>query len=254
MKSKLMCVIIGIIVGALVFGGLPAKANLEVTATTSKVMVDGVEKNVDAYNINGNNYFKLRDFTAAIDIGVWWDGENNTIHIETDKGYDPDYTGGDMLTATDTSENKEPVSVNVVLMDSLFEDFSSMDPEVYAENKGFLKVEKYDDHFVATMTKEKYDETMAELKMGLDQKLEELVNADFTRYIRAISSSQHYRVITISVDRELYSATLFDVVPSLIDMVVTSYQSFLNEEPGWELVVVDVNTGDVISKTQYYPK
>jgi Leucine-rich repeat (LRR) protein len=44
----------------------------------------------DAYNIGGNNYFKLRDIGAAFDFGVDWDGQRNTIVIDTGKGYTPE--------------------------------------------------------------------------------------------------------------------------------------------------------------------
>ena len=42
-----------------------------------------------AYNIDGNNYFKLRDVGQAFDFGVDWDGARNTIVIDTSIGYTP---------------------------------------------------------------------------------------------------------------------------------------------------------------------
>jgi hypothetical protein len=58
--------------------------------TTSKITLDGKEVSFTAYNIGDNNYFKLRDIGAALDFGVTWDGENNTIVIDTSKGYTPE--------------------------------------------------------------------------------------------------------------------------------------------------------------------
>jgi hypothetical protein len=43
-----------------------------------------------AYNIGGNNYFKLRDIAFAFNFGVDWDGARNTIIIDTSKGYTPE--------------------------------------------------------------------------------------------------------------------------------------------------------------------
>lgn len=54
---------------------------------TSKVYKDGAEVVLTAYNINGSNYFKLRDMAKVFDISVTWDGKNNTIIIDTSKGY-----------------------------------------------------------------------------------------------------------------------------------------------------------------------
>ena len=93
MRSKIATLLVGILLGALLFGGVAIAADLVVLPATATVYVDGVEKEVEAFNIDGYNYFKLRDFTAAVDIGVWWDGENNSIYIEKDKTYDADYTG-----------------------------------------------------------------------------------------------------------------------------------------------------------------
>ncbi|MDR2132404.1 MAG: copper amine oxidase N-terminal domain-containing protein [Clostridiales Family XIII bacterium] len=60
------------------------------TPTTSKIFLDGNEVTLTAYNIDGNNYFKLRDIGVAFDFGVDWDGAKNTIVIDTSKGYTPE--------------------------------------------------------------------------------------------------------------------------------------------------------------------
>jgi uncharacterized repeat protein (TIGR02543 family) len=51
--------------------------------STSAIYKDGKEIYPTAYNINGNNYFKLRDIAEAFGIGVTWDGVTNTIGINT---------------------------------------------------------------------------------------------------------------------------------------------------------------------------
>jgi len=58
-----------------------------VTPNTSKIYKDGEEISLTAYTINGNNYFKLRDMAKAFDIGVDWDGQTNTVIIDTSKNY-----------------------------------------------------------------------------------------------------------------------------------------------------------------------
>ncbi len=40
-----------------------------------------------AYNINGNNYFKWRHIAKIFVIGVTWDGNTNTVGIDTSIGY-----------------------------------------------------------------------------------------------------------------------------------------------------------------------
>ena len=65
------------------------KVDKTANPNTSKVYLDGKEVNFTAYNIGGNNYFKLRDVAAIIDFGVTWDGNTNTIGIDTSIGYTP---------------------------------------------------------------------------------------------------------------------------------------------------------------------
>ena len=57
------------------------------TLSTSKIYKDGTEMSLTAYNIGGNNYFKLRDIAQAFNIGVSFDAATNTISIDTNANY-----------------------------------------------------------------------------------------------------------------------------------------------------------------------
>ncbi len=59
----------------------------KVIATTSRIYLDGVEIKLQAYDIEGYNYFKLRDIGKALNFGVAWDGAMNTIRIDTNDDY-----------------------------------------------------------------------------------------------------------------------------------------------------------------------
>lgn len=48
------------------------------------VKMDGKIHSVKAYNINGNNYFKLRDICELLGFVVTWDNDTQTIGIETE--------------------------------------------------------------------------------------------------------------------------------------------------------------------------
>jgi len=56
--------------------------------TDSMIFLDGVKENFTAYNIEGNNYFKLRDIGQTFDFGITWDADTNTITIDTTKHYE----------------------------------------------------------------------------------------------------------------------------------------------------------------------
>lgn len=55
--------------------------------TTSAIYVDGVATSFEAYTINDNSYFKLRDVCEAFDIGVTWSEATSSIGIDTSASY-----------------------------------------------------------------------------------------------------------------------------------------------------------------------
>ena len=56
-------------------------------ACNSAIYINGKPVTLTAYNINGNNYFKLRDIGTTFNFDVSWDGVNKVISIDTSKGY-----------------------------------------------------------------------------------------------------------------------------------------------------------------------
>lgn len=63
--------------------------------TNSPILKDGKlvsspeNQKLTGYNINGNNYFKLRDLGELFNFNVSWDGTLNSIIINTAESYDP---------------------------------------------------------------------------------------------------------------------------------------------------------------------
>ena len=49
--------------------------------TGQRLVCGGEEQDVSAYNINGNNYFKLRDIAALLCAAVHWDEASQTIEL-----------------------------------------------------------------------------------------------------------------------------------------------------------------------------
>ena len=55
--------------------------------TDQKITVDGVQVNMTAYQISGNNYVKLRDIGKQINFGVSYDAATESVRIDTDAPY-----------------------------------------------------------------------------------------------------------------------------------------------------------------------
>lgn len=66
--------------GELTLGGGVTKT---ATVTTAKVYWNQAEVALTAYNINGNNYFKLRDIMGLADVAVGYNDENRVITLLT---------------------------------------------------------------------------------------------------------------------------------------------------------------------------
>lgn len=58
-----------------------------ISVSNVKIMLQGIPYYFDAYNINGHNYFKLRDICALLGLGVSYDADLNEVLIDTDRTY-----------------------------------------------------------------------------------------------------------------------------------------------------------------------
>ena len=99
-------------------GGEMAEGATEIknaVPTTQPIYKDGEPAEFTAYNIEGYNYFRLRDIGAAFNFGVEWVEDLNTIVVDTSIGYTPEApnTGriaGQVIEATATGEDGDPIS------------------------------------------------------------------------------------------------------------------------------------------------
>ena len=64
-----------------------AVESLKATLSTNRILVDGQEVRLTAYNINGSNYVWLRDIGKAVGFEVYWDSENGCVQVESGKPY-----------------------------------------------------------------------------------------------------------------------------------------------------------------------
>ena len=72
----------GVLTGALLFSGVAAyAAGVMAEHSSNRVFVDGHEVQIEAYNIGGNNYCKLRDIGKAVDFSVSYDAAENAVRI-----------------------------------------------------------------------------------------------------------------------------------------------------------------------------
>ncbi len=61
--------------------------NPEIVLSSVPLYLNGKRVSAKAYNIDGHNYFKLRDVAKLLDFGVFWSQEKG-ISIDTSRGYE----------------------------------------------------------------------------------------------------------------------------------------------------------------------
>lgn len=102
-------------------GGVSVCLNVvgDVAPTASKIYVDGKEMEFEAYNIDDNNHFKLRDIAKAISgsakqFEVEWNQEKGAINLISNKPYTE--VGGEMVLGDQTvkkaQQTKSTIYVN----------------------------------------------------------------------------------------------------------------------------------------------
>ena len=98
-----------------------------VVLSAQNLTVDGVSKAVEKYNIDGSNYFKLRDLAyllngTAAQFAVGWDAATGTVSIETGKPYTPN--GSEMIVGADKSATAQASAQTIKINGAVRSDLS----------------------------------------------------------------------------------------------------------------------------------
>ena len=83
--------------------------SLKATLSTNRILVDGQEVRLTAYNINGNNYVKLRDIGEQVGFNVYWDSDAKCVQVESKKPY----TGEAPVTSAEAKPVEQPAQTDV---------------------------------------------------------------------------------------------------------------------------------------------
>lgn len=85
MKRKdIATLAVGAALGATLVGGANAASGILAQPTWQDIYVNGQKVSMTAYNIDGSNFVKLRDFGQAVDINVYWQAG---VRIDTASPY-----------------------------------------------------------------------------------------------------------------------------------------------------------------------
>lgn len=98
---------------------LPQRASLKISPSTHKVTADDKPVEPQGYNINDNNYYKLRDIAYILNgtdsqFNVAWDGRNNRIELTKGAAYQT--VGGEMAAPGTTAVESCTPSDSTILL------------------------------------------------------------------------------------------------------------------------------------------
>ena len=88
-RKEIALVTAGILAGITVSGpAAQAAAGLVANPSSQRFYVNEQRVNLEAYEIGGSNYVRLRDIGQAVGFGVTYDAATNTVTISPDKPYE----------------------------------------------------------------------------------------------------------------------------------------------------------------------
>ncbi|MDR2898940.1 MAG: hypothetical protein LBU94_01345 [Clostridiales bacterium] len=127
--------------GEMASKGLVSKAPIP---SESQILLNGIEKYFTAYNIDGNNYFKLRDISTALNFGVEWDSERSIITIGTNTERTEDSVDSGNANENNFSEE----TAEQILRSAINKEWGSLmsDENELFVNRATKSIKKYNGH------------------------------------------------------------------------------------------------------------
>ena len=87
-RKNVSMMLTGMVIGAALTGGsIAVAAGITAEPTWQPIFVDGQQVKMEAYNIAGHNYVKLRDMGKQVSFNVYWDAVNGCVQVESGKPY-----------------------------------------------------------------------------------------------------------------------------------------------------------------------
>jgi len=117
MKKRILSLILALVICTAL--AVPALADgLTANPTSASVFVDGETVAFDAYHIEGNNYFKLRDLAYVLNgtlsqFSVEYDAETRAISLRSGKAYTPD--GSEMKSKGEGTKSATPTTSEIFI-------------------------------------------------------------------------------------------------------------------------------------------
>jgi hypothetical protein len=120
LEKRVTVILLTIVMATLMPVHVFAATAVQAVPGNSSFILNGTNVGLEAYNINNNNYVKLRDLAKALNGGarqfeVTWDESRQAVEIQSNHAYTP--VGGEMVSTGNPSIKKAVLSDSKVYID-----------------------------------------------------------------------------------------------------------------------------------------
>jgi predicted kinase len=172
--------------------------------TNAKVLLNGKQIQVAAYNIDGYNYFRLRDIGEAFDFGIYWDGQLNTITVDTNQKYLADVNTGQWEAANNSSNENLLAAMTTTERESLnafLSSFSEWNFDSYdSANYSAIEVSRWGFWHIWSNSPSQLDQVPGGYALSLDT-VDEMVYKHLG--IRLASDLEKFGQQTVNIDDDV---------------------------------------------------
>ena len=145
MMKKLLSILLAVLLIAAILPTAAFADGPAIVLSTQKLRVNGKTVDCERYNIDGSNYFKLRDLAYALNgtgsqFSVSWDGANKCVSLVSGEAYTP--IGGELDPATSDKSAVGAPSGDKLIING--EDYSSLSAFKF-EGANFYKLKELGD-------------------------------------------------------------------------------------------------------------
>ena len=188
---------------------------------------------------------------AALALAACGDKESAQDQNQTEENVKKEENGEKLVV------DKNLTNVELTLPASFFEDQSKEQIEEDAKQKGIKEIKVNEDGSVYyKMSKATHKEILAEMKKGVEETIDTLVNGEDFASFKDISANKDFTKFTITVNQEAYEDS-FDGFGLLGLGIAAMYHDLFSGTPGdkldIEMKLVDEATGETIN-TIHFPE
>lgn len=205
--------------------------NPEIVQSTAKIYQDGHLVLLNAYNINGNTFFKLRDLADVIDFGVNWIADESIIEINSGENYVHPGVSGDAL------------ALNTEILSLLNKDKAYIDAHYELESTGYNDNDYVYNGYQLIVTYE-MPVTPESRVIGLDVQLDKLLY-NCPKYVRPDAIAALFSEYKTGYDNEAQGAYL---TGNYCGYELTFWRS-----SDYDTFPADMSTGYIHLNTPYTP-